>query len=66
MTAADDEFVSLAVWLNREACPPPPQAPPAVAETATPDRVQLDALQRELRLLRARLADVEDALATNA
>lgn len=67
MPAADDEFVPLAVWLTRDlgGLPIPEPTVAAVAMTA-PEPGQLDALARELRLLRARLADVEAALAPHA
>ena len=69
MPAADDEFVPLAVWLTRdtgEAPKPDPAVTAAAAAAAVPEPAEIEALARELRLLRARLADVEEALAPPA
>lgn len=64
MPAADDAFVALATWLARDASPATSSEPESVApETPPCEPAQLDAFARELRLVRARLADLEDALA---
>jgi hypothetical protein len=60
--AADDGFVSLATWLARDPVPPPSAPERAVTPPAAREQPELEAFARELRLLRARLCDVEDAL----